>query len=402
MKNPSRRALIIDPGDSRGSLAAARALAGAGWAVGVASPRANSFVSASRAVTWTHRVSAPSGDLETFLAELAGAIAERGYRLVFAGGDPEVMALTYARERIPTVVPYPAYATVRHLSDKVELADHAERVGIAAPRTVPADDRAEVEFPVVVKARERWSPVHTIPIETLRTTLVADRDELRRRLAEIRDCGAEPLIQVSTSGALVAYVVVLDRGGKVLAELQQRADGVWPPGAGVSTRAHAEPVNRELADAALRLLRESGWWGLAEMQFLVDRTGPPCLVDVNPRFYGSLALATAAGLNLPDCWARVALGWPTAQPDPRLPVRYQWMEGDVRRAWIERRGGLARDLFGCVAYAARATHSISNVRDPLPAVVHLGHLARRGLARVMTHGTSCSERVPRRRDRTLE
>jgi predicted ATP-grasp superfamily ATP-dependent carboligase len=141
------------------------------------------------------------------------------------------------------------------------------------------------------------------------------------------------------------------------------------------------PVDPRLSGRLLRLLTEIGWWGLVEAQFLVDRGGSPYLLDLNARIYGSMALACAAGSNLPAAWGAVALG---EIPDLALadrPTRYQWLEGDLRRALVERRGGLVRDVASSTAFAFGATHSIISLRDPFPAAVAAWEIARRVVGR---------------------
>ena len=51
-----------------------------------------------------------------------------------------------------------------------------------------------------------------------------------------------------------------------------------------------------------------GFGGLAQLQFVQAPGGAPALIDVNPRFYGSLPLALACGVNLPDAWHALVSG----------------------------------------------------------------------------------------------
>ncbi len=77
---------------------------------------------------------------------------------------------------------------------------------------------------------------------------------------------------------------------------------------GASCRAVTVPVDPDLSARAAALFRVLGWFGLAELQFLVPAAGPARLIDLNGRFYGSLALAVRAGANLPASWAALATG----------------------------------------------------------------------------------------------
>jgi predicted ATP-grasp superfamily ATP-dependent carboligase len=80
---------------------------------------------------------------------------------------------------------------------------------------------------------------------------------------------------------------------------------------------------------AARMLAEIGYWGLAQLQFISAPDGP-FLIDVNVRFYGSLPLARASGVDLPGAWHAVALDQPVPGPRPyRSGVTYRWLEGDI-------------------------------------------------------------------------
>ncbi|MEO6500465.1 MAG: hypothetical protein ABIQ09_00975 [Jatrophihabitantaceae bacterium] len=105
------------------------------------------------------------------------------------------------------------------------------------------------------------------------------------------------------------------------------------------------------------------------MQFIVPADGIARLIDLNGRFYGSLALAVRAGANLPATWAALATGRWAEPVEPMTAgggVRYSWWEGDLRRALVERRGGLARDLAGALGAGIGAVHSVGRWRDPAP------------------------------------
>jgi hypothetical protein len=129
------------------------------------------------------------------------------------------------------------------------------------------------------------------------------------------------------------------------------------------------PVDPRLREGVAALLERLGWFGLAQVQFLAPPGGEPRLIDLNGRFYGSLALAVGAGVNLPAIWAAAAQDRPPPPAPAQLPtVRYQWLEGDLRRAFAERRGGLLTDVAGTLRYAVGAQHSVASLRDPGPAL----------------------------------
>ncbi len=132
-------------------------------------------------------------------------------------------------------------------------------------------------------------------------------------------CTVDNVRTVITGRALIGLFVE----GRLRSRVQQETSGTWPTPSGVSCRAQTVEVDEDLAARATALLTALGWSGLAELQYLRDDDGRRWLIDLNGRFYGSMALANAAGANLADAWARSALGRPLPSlPDGRPGVRF--------------------------------------------------------------------------------
>lgn len=376
------RALIVTTGRARGSLAAMRALGLRGWWVGAGTPDGSGMVTASRWCRQRHVVPRPRGDAMAFVEGVAQAVEEGGYDIVFGGADDWMAALATYRDRIPAPVAHPPADTVATAMDKVELAHRATLVGLHAPRTEPATDAAVEKWdgPVVVKCRSHWRPgqQHRYRIEAQWYPDVQSATEGVRALS---DAGFEPVLQEPIEGRLSALIGLFHEG-RLLGRVQQESYRLWPTPSGVSSRAQTVPVNEDLAQRAATLVGDLGWQGLVELQFLKDERGNDYLIDFNGRFYGSMALANAAGPNLPDAWARQALGLPLPTlEDARPGVRFVWGAGDLHRAFHERCGGLGRDLLSTLRWALTAKDSVWALRDPGPAgdllVSRLRRVARR-------------------------
>ncbi|WP_432488340.1 ATP-grasp domain-containing protein [Kineococcus sp. SYSU DK018] len=371
------RALIVEQGWSRGALAAARALHDAGWTVGVATPTGprDGLAVRSRARSAHHRTE-PLHPADGFTGSVARAVREGGYDVVFGAGEAEVTALSAARDAVGAVVPHGPHEQLLRAMDKSELARAASAVGIAVPDVLDPADVPDERTACIVKADRHARPDLPGSPPRIDTTVVTGRTAVARRVAQVRALGADVEVQVLHPGTLVAYAVVRGPGG-VVAESQQRAERIWPPGAGASARAVTVDVDEELAARAQALLESLEFLGLAELQYVQAPDGTARLIDLNARFYGSLSLAVAAGANLPAAWGQIALGRAPRPVRARPGVRYQWGSADVRRALTERRGGLVRDLAATVGAAPGARHSVASLRDPGPALARL----RSGLAR---------------------
>lgn len=365
--------LVLAHVRDRGSVTVARALHRAGWRVGAGTPRVSGgLVGASRAVGPTHVVPRPRGSLAPFVRAVNAAAASEAYDLVLGTGDDWMAGLAHAAGDLTVPVATPPAPVVGHALDKLRLTRAARAAGVAAPDTwVPPVglDPGTVSYPVVVKARTHWRPGVTRR-HRVEARLCRGPEELDAQLARMRRQGEEPVLQRVVDGRLGALVGVM-QDGVLTARVQQQASRVWPTPSGASARAVTVPVDEELARRSERLLRDLGWEGLVELQFLTDTDGTPWLIDLNGRPFGSLALSESARPGLVDAWVRSTLGLPVPElSDGRAGVRYHWLAGDLRRARTERRGGLVRDVGDSLRWAVGARHSLARV-DDLGPVAHL-------------------------------
>ncbi|MGY2076841.1 MULTISPECIES: ATP-grasp domain-containing protein [unclassified Blastococcus] len=372
------RALVLTSSRDRGALAAVRALDRAGWHVGVGSPDAGGMVAASRSSRRTHHVPRPRGHMDDFVAAVRRAVAGGGYDVVFGSGDDWMAALAVSAGSVPAVVVHPPAEVALAALDKAELAQRATDAGLPSPRTELATPAALAGWtgPVVVKCRAHWQPGlrQRLRIEARR---YPDVEQARPRVRLLQDAGFEAVLQEPVDGELEALVGLLHEG-RLHGRVQQRALRLWPTPSGVTSRAVTVPVDEELAAGATRLLTGLGWSGLVQLQFLRDDDGGLRLIDLNGRFFGSMALSTAAGPNLPDAWARQALGLPLPPlPDGTAGVRYLWTAGDLRRAAAERRGGLLADGASVLRWFPGAVSSVWDVRDPGPTLALAAERVRR-------------------------
>lgn len=378
----SMRALVIETPGDRGALAGCRALHEAGWTVGVARASGLSRATLSNRVRYRHRIHGAGEGVEEFIADLRGAIERRGYRIVFPGwGDSETMAISLHRDRLGAIVPLAAHRSVATALDKLELSRLAAASGLEAPATFELGDEAleRLDPPLVVKSRSHgMTPAGRAQghLGVVHARTASDAASAARRMQEL---GGTPILQESLSGRLMAQTFLCGRDAQIISRTQQVADRIWPPGSGVSARAVTVPVDEQLAARSQRLLEAVDWFGLAELQFIVDADRGPVLIDFNPRFYGSMALAIAAGPNLPALWATAALGDPVERTsDGRSGIAFQWLEGNVRSVMSDRDAPLPSRLLRTVRETLRpSVRPLWSLRDPGPAALAAAAMVRR-------------------------
>ena len=293
-----------------------------------------------------------------FAAAVARAAERHGSVVIYPGQDESIDALLDARLPEPALLPYPGRDALAAVRDKGRAAELAAAAGLATPDTLAAgraDNLARGDLPdgAVVK------PTH--PGGVFDSVHVAHSvDELRAVIATA-PADEELLLQERVTGSLMAVALVVGRDGELVRRFQQHSRRTWPEDAGISSLAVSVEPDGDLVEASRSLLAAAGYWGLAQLQFL-DAPAGPVLIDVNTRFYGSLALALAAGVNLPAAWHAVARDRPAGEVvDYRAGVTYRWFEADVLAALR----GKPRHLFSRAPRPRTGPMWASD--DPLPS-----------------------------------
>lgn len=87
-------------------------------------------------------------------------------------------------------------------------------------------------------------------------------------------------------------------------------------------------IDEEISDMAARIARLVGIRYVANIQFRRDRAGRPRLLEINPRFPGTMSLTVAAGVNMPELCLRDARG-------ESLPERIDYAPLAMVRNWQE-------------------------------------------------------------------
>jgi predicted ATP-grasp superfamily ATP-dependent carboligase len=399
------KALIVGDADLRGTIASVRALARGGWSVGIGSPR-RGHATASRFCSAWHFVPLLGPSKEHFAQAINEAAPEGGYDLAFGGGDAEVLALSEVRNDLHLNIPYANHDSVRRAMDKVELYRAAEHVGIKTPHTAVATEEAiaQVRDRVIVKPRLHWSPGHWASPSRLEATVVHTAHEAERQVQRLTNAGGTALLQEFVEGQLMAYVALTSKTSDVVAGFMQAATAKWPLQAGIFTRGVTVAPSEKLTMQVSQLLAELGWFGMTQLQFIQPANGDPYLIDFNGRFYMSLSLPVEAGLNLPVMWASLATSTQPLSRPPSLEIglEYQWLELDLRRALVERRGGMMKDLVDTLSFARRATHTMCTRDDLGPAIDYLFRLCVRASHRRKSGGRNGGVDNSENFDATLE
>lgn len=141
--------------------------------------------------------------------------------------------------------------------------------------------------------------------------------------------------RIPASGAGKGVSLLFDENGECIAAFAHERLQQYPNSGGPSTDRYSihEP---ELVEMSIRLLKHLQWRGIAMVEWKIHPAdGKPRLMEINPRFWGSLELAVRSGVDFPALYARAALG-ESLLPALQYPagVRCRWMiPGEILR-WL--------------------------------------------------------------------
>lgn len=387
-RRPPLSALVLD-GHLRQAIDICRSLGSKGVVVDTLSKDCRAPARYSRHVRRPFCVG--SGiDGDTYRRSVEALCAARDYSAVLAAGldGTRVLCELSELDTPPVTTLAPSTEAFRIAEDKGASVRLAQSVGVPTPRTLlPAriDDYAQCQewrFPLIVKARHGQGQFgYAQDYEALVSAVSPGAWAHPGAACETGDLA---LVQEVIPGDGHGYFALM-RDGEPLAEFMHRRVREVPPTGGPSSVAESF-FHEELRDSGRRLLSAIHWSGVAMVEFKRDeRDARFKLIEINPKFWGSLGLAIAAGVDFPALAFCAACGLPVESPGVYRHVRYQWLSMDVAHSVAVRKPGLWMEEI------VRRTPNDFRLADPIPnlALIANGVVdVLRGRRRVTAKGAS--------------
>jgi predicted ATP-grasp superfamily ATP-dependent carboligase len=325
------RVLVTD-GHFRKTLATVRSLGqkGVHVTVGERTFLNTSFFSkycAKRLVYPSPRLS-PNQFIEFFLKE----IERNHYDCLFPMEEETLLLLVKYHSDISrySYLLSPDVKKIEFTRDKRNLMQFAETHGIPAPKTFQiapelfkvqgsraesdkVENRStssslmdlarvvdEIPIPAVIKPR--------ISSGSLGIVYVKKREDLLPSYQRVHEQFPFPIVQewIPDGGGMYGLSALFDETSNVKAAFVHKKLRMFPVQGGPSTL--GEGVEHpHIMELGLSLLQSLNWVGIGMVEFKVDpRDGIPKLMEVNPRFWGSLQLAIISGVDFPYLILRMA------------------------------------------------------------------------------------------------
>jgi carbamoyl-phosphate synthase large subunit len=209
----------------------------------------------------------------------------------------------------------PAEETIRTIGDKLRFAEFLSRIGVQGPWTREYAPHLEIsEFPVYLKPRKGSGSVGTQRIESIHS------------LHEAAKGRTDLIVQQAVSGPEFTVDCFAAEPGRVVAAIPRERILIK---AGVSVKGRTYH-HKEIEDLTSYVVEKSGIVGPANVQGMLCADGGFMIIEMNPRFSGTLALSTAAGIN----YASLLLDCVEGKPIPDLRGKHM-ADVSMMRYWQE-------------------------------------------------------------------
>lgn len=370
--------VLVTDGQTRSALAVARSLGQHGVRVVCGESTRLAAAFASKHVDERFVYPDPRVHPAAFVDALATYLRDHEVDVLLPVDHDSTALVNEHRDRLAQYAAVPVAGADRfgRLARKDFVMERAAALGVPHPRTVLPDDADEayelasdLTFPVVVKPRASTGSKGVQYVDDL----ASFRDAYRAA----SEWGGRPLVQeqIPRDGRGMG-AAFLRWDGEIRARFEYQRLREYPPSGGPSTLRESIHDDR-LFEMGKTLLEDVDWQGVAMVEFKNDpRTDTPKLLEVNPRFWGSLHLPYRAGVEFPWLLVQCALG-EAPEPMPAYPagVRCRYLlPGDLQNLASRRDREALREFFPLVEDGL--FYDVLDRSDPLPTLAQLAVITR--------------------------
>jgi carbamoyl-phosphate synthase large subunit len=236
-----------------------------------------------------------------YVPQLVEIVSEHGIDLVIPLTDLDQVVLAEARDYLGGALLLPPADVVERMGDKYLAHETFESLGIPSPPSwLPENLPSELDFPVLVKAREGFGSRHIYRAN--------DREELDFHLARTP---LPSFIQALCQGDEFSIDVLSDFEGRCLNAIPR----TMIESKGGESIKGMTIKDWDLIEHGRHVAEALPIWGPATIQCFREPDGTLLVTDVNPRFGGAFPLPLAAGSRYPELALALANG---ERPEPTV------------------------------------------------------------------------------------
>jgi len=349
----------------------------------------------------------PKIDLPRYTEKILDIVKFNNIETIFCFNDATFLSVSRARDKFPPSLrlPIACKEAVETAYSKEATLKMAQKISVPIPQTYFVQSLREVEkisrevsYPLVLKAREScsWKDGKIIP----RTTTYVNSKEMLKPECEkeFMERGEFPLIQEYIPGDGYGAFALFNRG-EIRAFFAHRRIRSFSPAGGASVFRESIEAPPTLRGYGVKLLKALNWHGVAMVEFKRDsRDGEFKLMEINGRFWGSLPLAVASGVDFPYLLYKMTI---EGDVEPvfhyKVGVKSRHLLGDLQHLFKALKNkdrvigvdspSLFHALYNFLKfYGNELNYDIISLNDPLPFLVELTNeiqrISKKAFARI--------------------
>jgi predicted ATP-grasp superfamily ATP-dependent carboligase len=246
----------------------------------------------------------PTREKNQFVKFLLKKVQKKEYEVLFPVADPCLMPIIDNEEELSryTTIALPPRNIFMRGHDKGQTLKFAIANNIPCPKTYFIENLEEIyhledklDFPSVIKPRI-GSGKRGVKICESFQEVVDGYKSINRQYGKII------LQEFIPNGGEFGVYTLLNSNSELRALSVQRRVRSYPVSGGPSTfrETFKNSISEKAVEYSIILLKAMNWVGLAMVEFRIDaRNGIPKLMEINPRFWGSLQLSILGGVDFP-------------------------------------------------------------------------------------------------------
>ncbi|MHA1863743.1 MAG: carboxylate--amine ligase [Candidatus Thorarchaeota archaeon] len=217
-------------------------------------------------------------------------------------------------------VALPDFESMEIAANKDRTMEYAKDLGLTVPETMFLEEHGDLKrvvdsigFPIVIKGSTEGGTVK----------YAHNMKELENAYKQLHH--RRPIAQQYIEGEGVGFFAAYNQG-RCIAQFMHKRIREYPSSGGPSSAAQAF-YSPELEKQGKNLLDALKWHGVAMVEFKRSRMdGKYYLMEINPKFWGSLELAVHAGIDFPFIAYNIACGNTTSVASSRYSkdVKFRW------------------------------------------------------------------------------
>lgn len=302
--NSKRPVVLVLGRDIRAFLTVIRSLGRANIRVHVGMCPVDDYALASSYVERYHEIPEYRQGSSEWVNRISELVAQNQYDLIVPTHDESAIPIQIYQQRLSAICR--VYSLDPHVFDiafdKIKSSQLAADLGVRLPKqaTVTVDSLKTglpdgFTLPIVIKPSSSYTQDD---LGQRREVKIVTSDAQLQDTADKHSEWGDVLIQEVFTG-IGTGVEVLAHEGEILAIFQHMRVHE-PIGGGASSYRKSVPINQELQIATEDMIAALKYTGVAMVEFKIDPdSGDWIFIEINGRFWGSLPLAVASGVDFP-------------------------------------------------------------------------------------------------------